>query len=102
MWPSLRVCLSDFGAAAATIVTSGDVYEYVDVPLDWWHANRHCEQRFAQLLFEIRDSELASVSKLLRSHQGQSSVWLDEREAFLHKHKQRREYKMGIGATSLA
>ncbi|XP_043386628.1 adhesion G-protein coupled receptor D2 isoform X1 [Chelonia mydas] len=80
----------DFGAAAATIVTSGDVYEYVDVPLDWWHANRHCEQRFAQLLFEIRDSELASVSKLLRSHQGQSSVWLDEREAFLHKHKQRR------------
>uniref|UniRef100_A0A8C3RVB3 Adhesion G protein-coupled receptor D2 n=1 Tax=Chelydra serpentina TaxID=8475 RepID=A0A8C3RVB3_CHESE len=90
-WCSWHVCLSDFGAAAATtIATSGDVYEYVDVPLDWWHANRHCERRFAQLLLEIRDSELASLSKLLRSHQGQSSVWLDEREAFLRKHKQRR------------
>nr|XP_023964757.1 adhesion G-protein coupled receptor D2 isoform X1 [Chrysemys picta bellii]XP_023964758.1 adhesion G-protein coupled receptor D2 isoform X1 [Chrysemys picta bellii] len=80
----------DFGAAAATVATSGDVYEYVDIPLDWWHANRHCEQRFAQLLFELPNNELASVSELLRPHQGQSSVWLDEREAFLRKHKQRR------------
>uniref|UniRef100_A0A674JKN6 Adhesion G protein-coupled receptor D2 n=1 Tax=Terrapene triunguis TaxID=2587831 RepID=A0A674JKN6_9SAUR len=82
--------IADFGAAAATVGTSGDVYEYVDIPLDWWHANRHCEQRFAQLLFELPNSELASVSQLLRSHQVQSSVWLDEREAFLRKHKQRR------------
>uniref|UniRef100_A0A8C3IYM9 Adhesion G protein-coupled receptor D2 n=1 Tax=Chrysemys picta bellii TaxID=8478 RepID=A0A8C3IYM9_CHRPI len=80
----------NFGAAAATVATSGDVYEYVDIPLDWWHANRHCEQRFAQLLFELPNNELASVSELLRPHQGQSSVWLDEREAFLRKHKQRR------------
>uniref|UniRef100_A0A8C4XZW1 Adhesion G protein-coupled receptor D2 n=1 Tax=Gopherus evgoodei TaxID=1825980 RepID=A0A8C4XZW1_9SAUR len=60
-----------FGAAAAIVTTLGDVYEYVDIPLDWWHANRHCEQRFAQLLFEIQDSKLASVRKLLRSLQVQ-------------------------------
>uniref|UniRef100_A0A8C0FYF9 Adhesion G protein-coupled receptor D2 n=1 Tax=Chelonoidis abingdonii TaxID=106734 RepID=A0A8C0FYF9_CHEAB len=69
--PPFPKALPYFGAAAAIVTTLGDVYEYVDIPLDWWHANRHCEQRFAQLLFEIQDSELASVRKLLHSLQVQ-------------------------------
>uniref|UniRef100_A0A8C8RLW7 Adhesion G protein-coupled receptor D2 n=1 Tax=Pelusios castaneus TaxID=367368 RepID=A0A8C8RLW7_9SAUR len=62
----------------------------------WWHANRYCEQRFAQLFLGPRDRELASVSKLLRSHKVRSSVWLDERETSLRKWKQRRIHRAPI------
>ncbi|NWH50697.1 AGRD2 protein, partial [Fregata magnificens] len=60
--------------------------------LDWWHADRYCEQRFAQLLFEPQDSEQASFSKLLQSHHIRGSVWLNERDGVLHKPKWRREH----------
>ncbi|XP_074871729.1 adhesion G protein-coupled receptor D2 isoform X2 [Carettochelys insculpta] len=86
----------DVGAAPATITTSEDVYELVPGPLDWWRANRHCEQRFAQLPLEARARELASTSRLLRTHHAQSLVWLGEREAFLRKPKQRRTHTAPI------
>ncbi|NXH22050.1 AGRD2 protein, partial [Bucco capensis] len=57
--------------------------------LDWWHADRYCEQHFAQLLFEPQDSEQASLSTLLQSHHIRSSVWLKERDGVLHKPKGR-------------
>ncbi|KFU90511.1 putative G-protein coupled receptor 144, partial [Chaetura pelagica] len=60
--------------------------------LDWWHADRFCEQHFAQLLFEPQGSEGASFSKLLQSHHIRGSVWLNEREGVLHKPKQRRDH----------
>ncbi|KAF1636730.1 Adhesion G-protein coupled receptor D2, partial [Eudyptes filholi] len=60
--------------------------------LDWWHADRYCEQRFAQLLFEPQDSEQASFSKLLQSHHIRGSVWLNERDGVLHKPKWRRDH----------
>uniref|UniRef100_A0A8D0EJB5 Adhesion G protein-coupled receptor D2 n=1 Tax=Strix occidentalis caurina TaxID=311401 RepID=A0A8D0EJB5_STROC len=53
------VCLSP-GFAPVTIETSRHMYEYVATALDWWHADRYCEQRFAQLLFEPQDGEQAS------------------------------------------
>ncbi|NXP24118.1 AGRD2 protein, partial [Scytalopus superciliaris] len=58
--------------------------------LDWWHADRYCEQHFAQLLFEPQDSEQDSFSKLLQSHHIRGSVWLKERDGVLHKPKKRR------------
>ncbi|NXB82577.1 AGRD2 protein, partial [Donacobius atricapilla] len=58
--------------------------------LDWWQADRYCEQRFAQLLFEPQDSEQGSFSKLLQSHHIRGSVWLKERDSVLHKTKRRR------------
>ncbi|NXH78863.1 AGRD2 protein, partial [Hydrobates tethys] len=60
--------------------------------LDWWHADRYCEQRFAQLLFEPQDSEQASFSKLLQSHHIRGSVWINERDGVLHKPKRRRDH----------
>uniref|UniRef100_A0A663FDY8 Adhesion G protein-coupled receptor D2 n=1 Tax=Aquila chrysaetos chrysaetos TaxID=223781 RepID=A0A663FDY8_AQUCH len=68
------------------------MYEYVATALDWWHADRYCEQRFSQLLFEPQDSERASFSKLLQSHSIRGSVWLNERDGFLHKPKWRRDH----------
>uniref|UniRef100_A0A8B9PAG6 Adhesion G protein-coupled receptor D2 n=1 Tax=Apteryx owenii TaxID=8824 RepID=A0A8B9PAG6_APTOW len=85
------VCLSsDF--APVTIETLRHMYEYVATPLDWWHADRYCEQRFAQLLFEPRDSERASFSKLLQSHRIKDSVWLNEINGVLPKPKWRQDH----------
>uniref|UniRef100_K7FDM2 Adhesion G protein-coupled receptor D2 n=1 Tax=Pelodiscus sinensis TaxID=13735 RepID=K7FDM2_PELSI len=78
-------------AAPATVAAAGEVYEFADVPLDWWHASKHCEQRFAQLLMAPGDGGLASLRKLLRARGVPGAVWLGEREAFLRKPKQRRE-----------
>ncbi|KFQ93065.1 putative G-protein coupled receptor 144, partial [Nipponia nippon] len=64
--------------------------------LDWWHADRYCEQRFAQLLFEPQDSERASFSKLLQSHHIRGSVWLNERDGVLHKPKWRRDHVVPV------
>ncbi|NXW33567.1 AGRD2 protein, partial [Phaetusa simplex] len=60
--------------------------------LDWWHADRSCEQRFAQLLFEPQDSERGSFGKLLQSHHIRGSVWLNERDGVLHKPQWRRDH----------
>ncbi|NXC20117.1 AGRD2 protein, partial [Corythaeola cristata] len=60
--------------------------------LDWWHADRYCEQRFAQLLFEPQESEEGSFSKLLQSHHIRGSVWLNERDGVLHKPRRRRDH----------
>ncbi|KFV11758.1 putative G-protein coupled receptor 144, partial [Pterocles gutturalis] len=60
--------------------------------LDWWHAHRYCDQRFAQLLFEPQDSERASLSKLLQSHRIRGSVWLNERDGVLRRPSRRRDH----------
>ncbi|NXP71099.1 AGRD2 protein, partial [Ramphastos sulfuratus] len=60
--------------------------------LDWWHADRYCEQHFAQLLSESQDIEQATFSALLQSHHIKGSVWLRERDGVLHKSKQRRNH----------
>ncbi|NXG64708.1 AGRD2 protein, partial [Hemiprocne comata] len=60
--------------------------------LDWWHADRFCEQHFAQLLFEPQGIEGNSFSELLQSHHIRGSVWLNERDGVLHKPKQRRDH----------
>ncbi|NXL30443.1 AGRD2 protein, partial [Glaucidium brasilianum] len=60
--------------------------------LDWWHADRYCEQRFAQLLFEAQDEEQASFSRLLQSHHIRGSLWLQERDGVLHRPKWRRDH----------
>ncbi|XP_010130832.1 PREDICTED: probable G-protein coupled receptor 144, partial [Buceros rhinoceros silvestris] len=80
------------GFAPVTIETSRHMYEYVATALDWWHADRYCEQRFAQLLYEPQASEQASFSKLLQSHHVRGSVWLNEREGVLHKLRWRRDH----------
>uniref|UniRef100_A0A8C3K7S1 Adhesion G protein-coupled receptor D2 n=1 Tax=Calidris pygmaea TaxID=425635 RepID=A0A8C3K7S1_9CHAR len=85
------VCLSP-GFAPVTIETSRHMYEYVATAVDWWHADRSCEQRFAQLLFEPQDSERGSFSKLLETHHIRGSVWLNERDGVLHKPKWRRDH----------
>ncbi|NXO09921.1 AGRD2 protein, partial [Oriolus oriolus] len=64
--------------------------------LDWWQADRYCEQRFAQLLFEPQDSEQDSFSKLLQSHHIRGSVWLKERDRVLHKTKRRRGHTVPV------
>ncbi|KFV72191.1 putative G-protein coupled receptor 144, partial [Struthio camelus australis] len=60
--------------------------------LDWWHADRYCEQHFAQLLFEPRDSERASFSKLLQSHHIKDSIWLNEMNGVPPKPKWRQDH----------
>ncbi|KFV95451.1 putative G-protein coupled receptor 144, partial [Eurypyga helias] len=60
--------------------------------LDWWHADRYCEQHFAQLLVEPQGSEQAAFSKLLQSHHLSGSVWVKERDSVLHKPKWRRDH----------
>ncbi|XP_075295299.1 adhesion G protein-coupled receptor D2 isoform X1 [Opisthocomus hoazin] len=84
------------GFAPVTIETSRHMYEYVATALDWWHADRYCEQHFAQLLFEPQDSEQASFSKLLQSHHIRGSVWLNERDGVLHKPKWRRYHTVPV------
>ncbi|XP_051492961.1 adhesion G-protein coupled receptor D2 isoform X2 [Apus apus] len=84
------------GFAPVTIETSRDVYEYVATALDWWHADRFCEQRFAQLLFEPQGSEGAFFSKLLQSHHIRGSVWLNERDGVLHKPKRRWDHVVPV------
>ncbi|NWI45351.1 AGRD2 protein, partial [Picathartes gymnocephalus] len=64
--------------------------------LDWWQADRYCEQHFAQLLFEPQDSEQGSFSKLLLSHHIRGSVWLKERDRVLHKTKRRRDHTVPV------
>ncbi|KAM9521992.1 adhesion G protein-coupled receptor D2 isoform 2-T4 [Guaruba guarouba] len=80
------------GFAPVTIETSRHMYEYVATALDWWHADRYCEQHFAQLLVEPQGNEQASFSKLLHSHHIRGSVWLNERDGVLHKPKRRRNH----------
>ncbi|XP_008934571.1 PREDICTED: probable G-protein coupled receptor 144, partial [Merops nubicus] len=80
------------GFGPVTIETSRHMYEYVATALDWWHADRYCEQRFAQLLFEPQDGELASFSTLLQSHHIRGSLWLNERDDVLHKPRWRRDH----------
>uniref|UniRef100_A0A8C3NUC8 Adhesion G protein-coupled receptor D2 n=1 Tax=Cyanoderma ruficeps TaxID=181631 RepID=A0A8C3NUC8_9PASS len=89
------VCLSP-GFAPVTIETPRHTYEYVATALDWWQADRYCEQRFAQLLFEPQDSEQGSFSKLLQSHHIRGSVWLKERDSVLHKTKGRRGHTVPV------
>nr|XP_021135888.1 adhesion G-protein coupled receptor D2 [Columba livia] len=84
------------GFAPVTVETSGHMYEYVATALDWWHADRYCEQRFALLLFEPQGSEQASFSKLLQSQHIRGSVWLNERDGVLHKPKQRRDHVVPV------
>ncbi|NXQ02514.1 AGRD2 protein, partial [Vidua macroura] len=64
--------------------------------LDWWQADRYCEQHFAQLLFEPQHSEQGSFSKLLQSHHIRGSVWLKERDSVLHKTKRRRGHTVPV------
>ncbi|NXT72076.1 AGRD2 protein, partial [Chaetops frenatus] len=64
--------------------------------LDWWQADRYCEQHFAQLLFEPQDSEQGSFSKLLLSHHIRGSVWLKEKDSVLHKTKRRRGHTVPV------
>ncbi|NXY16181.1 AGRD2 protein, partial [Atrichornis clamosus] len=64
--------------------------------LDWWQADRYCEQRFAELLFEPQDSEQDSFSKLLQSHYIRGSVWLKERDSVLHKPKRRQGHTVPV------
>ncbi|NWU85945.1 AGRD2 protein, partial [Onychorhynchus coronatus] len=64
--------------------------------LDWWHADRYCEQRFAQLLCEPQDTEQDSFSKLLQSHRIRGSVWLKERDGVLPKPKRRRGHSVPV------
>ncbi|NWZ36147.1 AGRD2 protein, partial [Brachypodius atriceps] len=64
--------------------------------LDWWQADRYCEQRFAQLLFEPQDGEQGSFSRLLQSHHIRGSVWLKERDSVLHKTKRRRGHTVPV------
>ncbi|NXK62423.1 AGRD2 protein, partial [Sylvietta virens] len=64
--------------------------------LDWWQADRYCEQRFAQLLFEPQESEQGPLSKLLQSHHIRGSVWLKERDSVLHKTKRRRGHTVPV------
>ncbi|NXE62271.1 AGRD2 protein, partial [Calcarius ornatus] len=64
--------------------------------LDWWQADRHCEQRFAQLLLEPQDSERGSLSELLQSHHIRGSVWLKERDSVLHRAKRRRGHTVPV------
>ncbi|NXG80014.1 AGRD2 protein, partial [Baryphthengus martii] len=64
--------------------------------LDWWHADRFCEQRFAQLLLEPQESEQASVSTLLQSHHLRGPVWLNERDGVLHKSRRRRDHVVPV------
>ncbi|NWZ15014.1 AGRD2 protein, partial [Agelaius phoeniceus] len=64
--------------------------------LDWWQADRYCEQHFAQLLLEPQDSERGSFSKLLQSHHIRGSVWLKERDSVLHKTKRRRGHTVPV------
>ncbi|NXD24497.1 AGRD2 protein, partial [Spelaeornis formosus] len=64
--------------------------------LDWWQADRYCEQRFAQLLLEAQDSEQGSFSKLLQSQHIRGSVWLKERDSVLHKTKRRRGHTVPV------
>ncbi|NWZ84726.1 AGRD2 protein, partial [Poecile atricapillus] len=64
--------------------------------LDWWQADRYCEQRFAQLLFEPQDTEQGSFSKLLQSHHITGSVWLKEKDTVLHKTKRRRGHTVPV------
>ncbi|NXH00761.1 AGRD2 protein, partial [Loxia leucoptera] len=64
--------------------------------LDWWQADRYCEQHFAQLLFEPQESEQGSFSKLLQAHHIRGSVWLKERDSVLHKTKRRRGHTVPV------
>ncbi|KAM4889864.1 adhesion G protein-coupled receptor D2 [Sylvia borin] len=84
------------GFAPVTIETPRHTYEYVATALDWWQADRYCEQRFAQLLFEPQDSEQGSFSKLLQSHHIRGSVWLKERDSVPHKTKRRRGHTVPV------
>ncbi|XP_039939396.1 adhesion G-protein coupled receptor D2 isoform X1 [Hirundo rustica] len=84
------------GFAPVTIETPRHTYEYVATALDWWQADRYCEQRFAQLLFEPQDSEQGSFSKLLQSHHIRGSVWLKERDGVLHRTKRRRGHTVPV------
>ncbi|XP_061460453.1 adhesion G-protein coupled receptor D2 [Rhineura floridana] len=78
------------GTVPLIIEMPGDVYEYVPTPLDWWHADGYCQQRFAQLPSEAWDGELASLGKKLQLHRVQSAIWLNDGEVFLRKQRQRR------------
>nr|XP_031362209.1 adhesion G-protein coupled receptor D2 [Lonchura striata domestica] len=84
------------GFAPVTIETPRHTYEYVATALDWWQADRYCEQHFAQLLFEPQDSERGSFSKLLQSHHIRGSVWIKERDSVLHKTKRRRDHTVPV------
>uniref|UniRef100_A0A8C9NMY4 Adhesion G protein-coupled receptor D2 n=1 Tax=Serinus canaria TaxID=9135 RepID=A0A8C9NMY4_SERCA len=89
------VCLSP-DLAPVTIETPRHTYEYVATALDWWQADRYCEQHFAQLLFEPQESEQGSFSKLLQAHHIRGSVWLKERDSVLHKTKRRRGHTVPV------
>ncbi|XP_063265402.1 adhesion G-protein coupled receptor D2 [Prinia subflava] len=84
------------GFAPVTIETPRHTYEYVATALDWWQAERFCEQRFAQLLLEPQHREQGSFSKLLQSHHIRGSVWLKERDSVLHKTKRRRGHTVPV------
>ncbi|NWJ09227.1 AGRD2 protein, partial [Crypturellus undulatus] len=60
--------------------------------VDWWHADRHCEQRFAQLLSEPRGSERVALSKLLQSQHVRGSVWLNDMNGALARPKRRQNH----------
>nr|XP_041575659.1 adhesion G-protein coupled receptor D2 [Taeniopygia guttata] len=84
------------GFAPVTVETPRHTYEYVATALDWWQADRYCEQHFAQLLLEPQDSEQGSFSKLLQSHHIRGSVWIKERDSVLHKTKRRRGHTVPV------
>ncbi|KAF7241032.1 Adhesion G-protein coupled receptor D2 [Varanus komodoensis] len=91
---SCLFCLVPPGSSPVPLLleTPGEMYEYVSTPLDWWRADAHCQQHFAQLPSEAQSGELASLGRKLPSHQVQGGVWLDGEEAFLQKPRRRRSH----------
>uniref|UniRef100_A0A8C3V5J0 Adhesion G protein-coupled receptor D2 n=1 Tax=Catharus ustulatus TaxID=91951 RepID=A0A8C3V5J0_CATUS len=97
MQPLPRTRLLKVSVSISTLyVFYKHTYEYVATALDWWQADRYCEQRFAQLLVEPQDTEQGSFSTLLQSHHIRGSVWLKERDRVLHKTKRRRGHTVPV------
>ncbi|XP_053138109.1 adhesion G-protein coupled receptor D2 isoform X5 [Hemicordylus capensis] len=86
------------GSSGAPLIIEmpGDVYEYVAAPLDWWHADGYCQQRFAQLPAETWEGELASLGSRLQAHHPRGTIWLKGGETFLQKPPQRRTHSVPV------
>ncbi|XP_015222520.2 adhesion G-protein coupled receptor D2 isoform X1 [Lepisosteus oculatus] len=65
-----------FGSSECFYETPEDVFQFVNISMDFWRANGFCQHHFSKLLSDEMDSDVEYTSKLLQAAQMKHPIWI--------------------------
>ncbi|XP_060697023.1 adhesion G-protein coupled receptor D2-like [Hemiscyllium ocellatum] len=81
VWNNYKICSLVLRPSASSnssiFPTSRYVYEYINTPLKWEHASRHCELRFGSLPVVSKAEDKNAISDLLATQGVNQQVWIN-------------------------